>query len=274
MTVNLITGGQYAPRREDYMTKCAAVAPDALCPTPLWEAFLDRVTGGDSDLQRYLQRVAGYCLTGHVSEHVIFFLHGTGANGKTVFTSAVSGIMGDYALAAPMDTFIESKIDRHPTELAMLRGARLVTATETEAGRHWNESRLKALTGGDMISARYMRGDFFQFAPTFKLMISGNYRPSLRNIDEAIRRRLHLIPFTVTIPPDERDPDLPDKMKAEWPGILQWMLDGCTDWRECGLAPPEAVTKATNEYLDAEDDIGSWLAECCIEQPDASPLGS
>jgi P4 family phage/plasmid primase-like protien len=180
---------------------------------------------------------------------VIFFLHGTGANGKTVFTSAVSGIMGDYALAAPMDTFIESKIDRHPTELAMLRGARLVTATETEAGRYWNESRLKALTGGDMISARYMRGDFFQFAPTFKLMISGNYRPSLRNIDEAIRRRLHLIPFTVTIPPDERDPDLPDKMKAEWPGILQWMVDGCTDWRECGLAPPEAVTKATSRNM-------------------------
>jgi putative DNA primase/helicase len=274
MSINLVTGERYEARREDYMTKMAAVAPDDDMPIPLWLACLARVTNGDADLQAYLQRVIGYCLTGHTNEHVIFFLWGTGANGKSVFTSTIAGMMGDYALTAPMDTFIESKLDRHPTELAMLRGARLVTATETTAGRHWNESRLKALTGGDKIAARYMRGDFFEFTPTFKLMISGNHRPALRNIDEAIRRRLHLIPFTVTIPPDERDLNLSDKLKAEWPGILAWAVEGTLEWRRIGLSPPAAVVNATADYLAAEDDTQSWLEECCIEQPDTEATSS
>ncbi|MCT7375735.1 phage/plasmid primase, P4 family [Chelativorans salis] len=266
--MSLITGEQYAPNPQDYCTKCAAVEPDG-GNCPLWRTFLARVTDGDIELQGYLQRVAGYCLTGHTSEHAIFFLYGLGANGKSVFVNTLVGMMGDYAMTAPMDTFIESKHDRHPTELAMLRGARLVAASETQAGRHWNEARIKALTGGDRIQARFMRGDFFEFTPTFKLMISGNHKPALRNVDEAMRRRLHLIPFTVTIPPEERDPDLPEKLKAEWPAILQWAIDGTIEWRRNGLNPPESVTKATAEYLEAEDDIQSWLGECCMEEPTA-----
>jgi putative DNA primase/helicase len=263
MTIDLITGKTYDPRPEDYMTKCSAVAPGGDCPQ--WRKFLETVTGGDTDLEEYLQRVCGYCLTGLTSEHAIFFLYGTGANGKSVFMNTISGMMGDYAVAAPMDTFIESKMDRHPTELAMLRGARLVTATETQAGRHWNEARIKQLTGGDPIPARFMRGDFFEFKPQFKLMISGNHKPALRNIDEGIRRRLHLIPFTVTIPADQRDPALPDKLRDEWPGILQWAIDGTLEWRRTGLNAPAAVISATNAYLDAEDDTASWIGECCIE---------
>jgi putative DNA primase/helicase len=257
MTVNLLTGERYAPRPEDFMTRCAAVAPRGSCP--LWLRFLNRVTDGDRDLQHYLQRVAGYCLTGRTSEHAMFFLYGTGANGKTVFTSTLAGMMGDYAIAAPMELLIETKTDRHPTELAMLRGARLVIASETQAGRNWNEARIKALTGGDKIVARFMRGDFFEFIPQFKLMISGNHKPTLRNVDEAIRRRLHLIPFTVTIPPEERDRDLADKLRAEWPGILQWAIDGSLEWRRVGLLPPEAVQHATEDYLQAEDDVLSWF---------------
>jgi putative DNA primase/helicase len=232
----------------------------------LWRTFLKRVTADDVDLQNYLQRVAGYCLTGHTSEHAIFFLHGTGANGKSVFVNTLVGMMGDYAITAPMEVFVESKTDRHPTELAMLRGARLVVASETQAGRHWNEARIKTLTGGEKIPARFMRGDFFEFTPQFKLMISGNHKPSLRNVDEAMRRRLHLIPFTVTISVKERDKRLADKLKAEWPGILQWATDGCLEWRRVGLQPPEAVQRATQDYLENEDDILLWVIDRCVEE--------
>ncbi len=264
---NLKTGERYPPRREDYCTKCAAVAPGGDCN--LWLEFLERVTGGDGELQKYLQRVAGYCLTGHSHEHAIFFLYGTGANGKSVFVNTLAGVWNDYAVIAPAEVFIESHTDRHPTELALLRGARLVVASETQAGRHWNEPRIKLLTGGDKIAARFMRGDFFNFTPQFKLMISGNHKPSLRTVDEAIRRRLHLIPFLVTIPVKERDPDLAEKLKTEWPGILRWAIGGCLDWRRIGLSPPKAVLKATEDYLQTEDDLFSWLQACAGEDPAA-----
>lgn len=258
-TIDLKIGECYLPRREDFITKSAAVVPRGSCPR--WLAFLERVTGGDRALQDYLQRVAGYCLTGSVSEHALFFLYGTGGNGKGVFVSTLTGIMGDYARTAPIEIFHDTKHDRHPTELAMLRGARLVVANETEEGARFAEARIKMLTGGDRIAARFMRGDFFEFAPSFKVMIVGNHKPSLRSVDEALRRRLHLIPFMVTIPHDEKDPGLADKLKAEWPGILQWAIDGCIAWREQGLAPPEAVTGATTAYLQSEDVLGEWLAE-------------
>ncbi len=261
MTVDLKTGAQYTPRRADYMTKAAAAKPGGECPT--WRAFLKRVTDGDQDLQDYLQRVVGYCLTGCTHEHAMFFLYGIGANGKSVFINTISGMMGDYAVVAPMEAFISSPNDRHPTELAMLRGARLVTAVETEEGKRWAESRIKALTGGDRITARFMRRDFFEFTPKFKLMIAGNHKPSLRSVDEAIRRRMHLIPFTVTIPPEDRDERLTEKLKAEWGGILQWAIDGCLEWQRVGLGRAEAVRAATDEYLAAEDAFALWLEECC-----------
>jgi putative DNA primase/helicase len=261
MTIDLKSAEISAPNREHYMTKATAVAPGGECPT--WLTFLDRVTNGDRALVEYLQRVCGYCLTGSTLEHVLFFLHGTGANGKSVFVNTIAGMLGDYATTAPMDTFMASNNERHTTELAMLRGARLVVATETEEGRRWSEAKLKALTGGDTITARFMRQDFFEFKPKFKLMVAGNHKPSLRSVDEAIRRRMHLVPFTVTIPSDERDHRLSEKLELEWPGILQWAIDGCVEWQQIGLKPPEAVCQATEEYLDAEDSFAQWLDDCC-----------
>jgi len=158
-------------------------------------------------------------------------------------------------------------MERHPTELAMLQGARLVTATETEEGKRWDEPRIKALTGRDPISARFMRQDFFEYVPQFKLMISGNHRPGLRTVDEAIRRRMNLIKCEASIPKDERDPKLAEKMKAEWSGILSWMIEGCIKWQRDGLKPPAAVIAATDDYLEVEDAFGSWLEECCAQGP-------
>ena len=162
-----------------------------------------------------------------------------------------------------MDTFSESQNDRHPTELAALQGARLVIASETEQGRNWNESRIKALTAGDAISARFMRRDFFEFTPCFKLLIAGNHRPRLRAVDAAIQSRFHMVPFEVIIPPGRRDPDLPEKLRSEWPGILGWAIAGCLDYLDSGLRPPAAVRSATETYFDAQNLFGDWLAEHC-----------
>jgi putative DNA primase/helicase len=208
-------------------------------------------------------------LTGSTQEHALFFLYGLGANGKTTFLNAITACTGDYHRTAPIETFTASSVDRHPTDLAGLRGARLVTAIETEEGRRWAESRIKSLTGGDKISARFMRQDFFEYTPQFKLIIAGNHKPGLKSVDEAIRRRFNLIPFTVTIPPDERDETLPEKLKAELPGIMQWMIEGCVDWQERGLAPPEIVTKATAAYLEAEDALAAWIEEVGQRDPNA-----
>ncbi|MCW3476332.1 phage/plasmid primase, P4 family [Limobrevibacterium gyesilva] len=261
--LDLRTGQQRPHRPDDYLTKITAVPASGDCP--LWRAFLARVTNGNVELQLFLQRMAGYALTGSTKAHALFFVYGLGGNGKGVALNTITRILNSYAAVASMETFTSSPSDRHPTDLAMLRGARLVTAQETEEGRRWAESRIKAMTGGDPITARFMRQDFFTFTPQFKLIIAGNHRPGLRNVDEAIRRRFHLIPFDVKISAAERDPDLPDKLEKEWPGILQWAVDGCMLWQERGLAAPETVINATEEYLEAEDATGQWLDECCIQ---------
>ncbi|MCX6623655.1 MAG: phage/plasmid primase, P4 family, partial [Acidobacteria bacterium] len=159
--------------------------------------------------------------------------------------------------------------EHHPTDLAGLQGARLVTATETEDGRRWAESKIKALTGGDRIAARFMRQDFFEFTPVFKLVIAGNHKPGLRSVDEAIRRRLHLVPFTVTIPPAERDLSLSHRLRAEWGGILGWALGGCIEWQTRGLTPPASVRDATEAYMAAEDGLAQWLDARCTRVPNA-----
>jgi putative DNA primase/helicase len=259
--IDLQTGQARPHLSQDYLTKITAVGPRGDCPRFL--AFLDRITSGDSELIAYIRRVLGYALTGLTSEHALFFGYGTGANGKSVLLSTVAGILGEYHKTAPIETFTASLSDRHPTDLAGLRGARLVTATETEEGRRWAESRIKQLTGGDTVAARFMRQDYFEYRPAFKLIIAGNHKPSLRSVDEAIRRRFHLVPFAVTIPVEERDPELTEKLKAEWPGILAWLIEGCLEWQAEGLKPPKAVLEATEAYLSAEDAIAAWIDEKC-----------
>ena len=271
MTVHLRTGQVHPSRPEQYLTKRTEVAPaPSGTPHPLWTAFLRTVTGDHHELQSYLQRVAGCCLTGEVKEHVMFFLHGTGANGKSVFVNTLVDIWHDYACTIGTDMLMVSNTDRHPTEIARLRGVRVAVGSEIEIGRTWAESKIKALTGGDRLQGRFMRQDFFEFDPQFKLLVVGNNKPSLRGVDEAIRRRLHLIPFTVTIPEQDRDPDLPDKLRDEWPAILRWAIDGCLMWQRDGLNPPAIVTEATADYLAAEDATSLWLDDSCTtDDPDA-----
>lgn len=261
--VDLRTGSLRPHDPADLMTRMTAVTPDDKRSKEVWLDFLDRVTDGDRQLQAYLQRVCGYALTGDTSCQALFFLHGAGANGKSVFLATIGGLMGDYHRTAPIETFTASRHERHPTELAGLRGARLVTATETEEGRRWDESKIKALTGGDVVSARFMRQDFFEFTPQFKLAIGGNHQPGLRTVDEAMRRRFQKIPFDVTIPPSERDPKLAEKLKAMWPAILHWQIEGCLAWQRDGLQPPAAVIGASEEYFEEEDVFSQWLSECC-----------
>jgi putative DNA primase/helicase len=273
MTIELTTGIDRPPNRLDYITKLAGTwVAEPGTPHPLWSTFLDRVGAGNDALIGFLQRFLGYCLTGHVHEHKLVFLYGTGANGKTVFVDTVAGILGDYCVSAPIEMFLTSKYDRHPTEIARLKGARLVVAQETTKGRAWDEAKIKNLTGGDRLSARFMRGDFFDFTPTHKIMISGNTKPSLRNVDEGIRRRLLLVPFTVRIPPPERDPQLVEKLKAEWPAILRWMVDGCLEWQRVGLVVPTIVRDATEEYLTEQDILAQWVDESIERVADAFVL--
>jgi putative DNA primase/helicase len=259
--VDLRTGKLRPAMREDYMTKITAVAPSGECR--LWQSFLSRITDANDELQRFLQRMCGYALTGMTREHALFFLYGTGANGKSVFLNTISGLMADYAKTAPIETFIDSKNEHHPTDLAGLQGARLITAVETEDGRRWAESKLKALTGGDRIAARFMRQDFFEFAPVFKLVIAGNHKPGLRTVDEAMRRRFNLVPFTVTIPAPERDLELGEKLREERSGILKWAIEGCLAWQSQGLHRPAVVSEATENYLAAEDALARWIEDRC-----------
>lgn len=263
--VDLRTGETRPASPEDHMTKSTAVAPGGECPR--FMAFMDQITNGDPDYVTYFQRLFGYCLTGSTKEHALFFAYGVGGNGKSVLIRTIGGLMGDYHLTAPIDTFTTSNSDRHPTDLAGLRGARLVTASETEQGRAWAETRIKSLTGEDPISARFMRRDFFEYQPQFKLFISGNHKPCLRSVDEAIRRRFNLLPFALTISEEQRDNDLFDKLKEEWPGILAWMVEGCRQWQSFGLRPPPVVKAATDEYLLGEDAFGAWLATKCERHP-------
>ena len=263
ITHDLRLGTGRAPNPLDYITKKAVCggAPRGT-PHPMWAKFLARITNKNGELQNFLQRWCGYCCTGFTSEHVFVFAYGTGANGKSTFINTIRGILGDYATIADMSTFIASNTEKHPTELAKLMGARLVVAQETQKGRRWDETKIKALTGGDKITARFMRCDFFDYVPAFKLWISGNHKPRLTSVDEAIRRRLLLVPFAVQIPASERDKDLADKLKAEWPAILRWALDGCLEWQRTGLAPPAIVLDATEDYFAEQDNLRQWLEDC------------
>jgi len=264
-TIDLRTGTLRKARREDHITKQTTVTPDPEAEAPLWHKFLDEATNGDQGLQRFLAQMGGYCLTGDTREHALFFIYGPGGNGKTVFLNTTTNVMGDYAKTSAMDTFTASRYDRHPTELAMLQGARLVSVSETEEGRAWAETRIKQVTGGDKIAARYMRQDFFEYQPQFKPLVIGNYKPLLNNVDEAMRRRVNIIPFLHE--PPQPDKELEAKLKAEYPAILQWMINGCLDWQDNGLVRPQVVRDATDTYFEDQDLFGQWLEEQCEKGP-------
>jgi putative DNA primase/helicase len=259
--VDLSTGEITRATPADLCSRQTAANPVGDCPR--WKQFLHEVTAGNVEMQKFLQRVAGYCLTGQTVEHAAFFFFGPGRNGKSKFVETLAYVMGDYAKTAAMSTFIASRNEQHPTSIAMLDGARLVIAGETEHGQRFAESKLKQLTGGDKISARFMYRDAFEFKPQFKLLMMGNTQPELQTVDPAIRGRLHLIPFNVRITPDKMDHHLEEKLRAEANGILLWMLEGCLEWQRIGLQPPEIVRDASADYFEEQDSLQQWLAACC-----------
>jgi putative DNA primase/helicase len=259
--VDLRTGALRPHRHDDYFSQITSCGVGGDCP--VWLEFLNRITCGDRELVAYLRRVFGYALTGSTKEHALFFLYGSGANGKSVFIGVIAGILHTYHRTAAMQTFIVSSTEQHPTDMAGLVGSRAVTASETERGRSWDENKIKTITGGDEVSARFMRGDFFEYVPQFKIIIAGNNKPKLKSTDEAIRRRFNLIPFLATIPPEERDLDLGAKLAAEYPGILKWAIEGCLEWQRIGLDPPAVVRAATEEYIQSQNTVSNWIEERC-----------
>lgn len=268
-TIDLRTGRLRPHDPRDRITKLAGAAyrPDAAAPT--WLAFLERIMDGNDELIAFLQRAAGYALTGSVSEQVMFFLHGKGANGKSTFLSVLMDVLGDYARQTEPDLLLARRNEPHPTGLADLAGARFAVAQEVEEGRRMAESLVKLLTGGDRIKARFMHRDFFEFTPTHKLFLAANHKPVVRGTDVAIWRRLRLIPFAVSIPLDEQDHDLVGKLHAEADGILAWAVAGCLAWQEQGLQAPDEVMAATADYRGEMDTIGDFLDELCYLDPNA-----
>lgn len=258
--VDLETGELRPPDPLRYVSRSTSVSPTSGTPDR-WLRFLRESTGDDADMVEYLQRALGYGLTGLTSEQALFFIYGDGGNGKGVFVNVARRIMDDYAETAAMETFTASRSDQHPTNLAKLHGARLVTASETERSHAWAESRIKQLTGNDEISARFMRQDFFSFVPVFKLLIIGNFHPVLNAVDDAMKRRFNIIPF-IRKPPAP-NPHLETELEQEFPQILNWMLEGCRKWREGGLQRPKAVEDATADYFEDQDVFGQWLAQFC-----------
>jgi len=261
-TIDLRTGELREHRREDLITKIAPVQyrPDAAAPA--WEAFLERVLPSE-ELRGFVQRAAGYSATGDTSEQCMFINHGIGANGKSTFQEAISRTLGDYAMRAPTEMLLTRRTGGIPNDVARLKGARFVSASETEEGRRLAESLIKDLTGQDTITARFMRAEFFDFRPTHKLWLSTNHKPEIRGTDNAIWRRIRLIPWSVAIPPAEQDKKLPATLRRELPGILAWIVRGCLEWRREGLRPPDEVRRATVEYRAEMDLLAGFIADCC-----------
>ena len=262
-TIDLSTGRLLPHDRDHLITKKADVdwVEDAACP--LWEAFLTRIFEGNRDLIGYLQRAIGYSLTGDTREQCLHLMHGTGSNGKSTFLEVLQALMGDYGVQADFATFVEKKGDGPRNDVARLAGARMVRSSEVGEGKRLNESLVKSLTGQDTIAARFLYSEAFEFQSTFKLWLAANHKPVIRGTDNAIWRRVRLIPFAVTITDDEKDETLKDRLIAELPGILRWAVDGCQQWLETGLRPPEIVMAATAAYRTESDVLGSFLDDCC-----------
>ncbi len=266
-TLDLRTGELRPHRREDLLTKLVPVAYDSAAEYPLWDRVLERVLP-EPELRRFLQKAIGYALTGETREQVLFILWGTGSNGKTTFLRTLSDLLADYACQTPGDTLLVRRGDSPPNDVARLRGMRLVAAIEAEGGRRLAEALVKQMTGGDRLAARFLYREFFEFVPTFKLFLAVNHKPEIRGTDHAIWRRVRLIPFTITIPDEEQDKTLRDKLVAQLPGILNWAVQGCLLWQREGLAPPEQVKEATASYREELDVFGRFLSECCEVDPD------
>lgn len=266
-TLNLETGDLESHRRENFNTMVCPVVYDPSAKAPTFRKFLRGVFQEREELISYIQRVVGFALTGKPADRVMFFLYGRGRNGKSTLVELLHSLLGPYAKKTTADTLLaKPQGDGIPNDLAALKGARLVTSAELTEGRRLNEARIKDLTGRDAITARFFRQEFFTFSPEFKLFMYGNHKPAIRGTDEGIWDRVKLIPFEVRISDEEMDEHLPDRLRSELPGILNWALEGCLAWQQDGLRHPGIVNTATQEYRQEEDVLRDFFEECCIVQ--------
>ena len=266
--INLRAGGLRVETKEEYITKQAPVVfnPTATCPR--WFKFLSQAMDGDKEMINYLKRIVGYSLTGDTKEQVLFFLFGHGANGKSVFVNTIQDLLGDYAMQTPVSTLMTRGKGGINNDVARMRGARFVATTETEEGSKFNESEIKLLTGGDTITCRFLRQEFFEYRPEFKIWISGNHKP-VPGDGHGIWRRLILIPFEVIVDEANQDKELHLKLKEELSGILNWAIEGCLEWQEEGLKTPQKILDAISEYKSEMDRVLTWMDERCQSKPRA-----
>jgi P4 family phage/plasmid primase-like protien len=273
--INLKNGELLPHDRKYLMNKISPVSYDSKADCPRWKQFLEDIMQDEEgnvkhELIEFLQKSIGYALTGDTSEQVLFFLYGIGKNGKSTFLDTIRHLLGDYAKQANTDSFTVKKSDAVRSDLAGLKGSRLVAATESEEGARLAESLVKQLTGGEPIQTRFLYGNFFEFVPEFKIFFTTNHKPIIRGSDEGIWRRMRLIPFTVTIPEEKRDKTLPTKfLEEEISGILRWAVEGCLKWQKEGLGNPKEVQEATDSYRDEMDTIGNFLKDYCNVNGDA-----
>lgn len=262
-TIDLRTGKLREHRREDLITQLAPIEFDPGATCPLWDKFLPRIMAGNFELINFLQRAIGYSLTGSTEEQVLFIQHGSGRNGKTVFSEATNAMFGDYGTTADARLLLTARNDGPRTDVARLEGARLILTSETPAGGNLDQALVKLLTGGDKIAARQLYSAEKEYYPTGKIWLRTNKKPQIHGCDPAIWKRIRLIPFTVTIPDAEQDKKLLEKLRFELPGILAWAVRGCLEWQKIGLAAPAEVTGATMEYEQESDVLREFLEDCC-----------
>ena len=263
--INLKNGDVKAHNPEYYFTKITSVDCAEAADCPRWLAFLDDIFAGDKDLIRYIQKAVGYSLTGSTAEQCAFFLYGTGRNGKSTFIDVIRDVFGDYAANIQPETIMvkSSQSNAINSDIARLKGARLVTSVEPNEGVRLNEGLLKQLTGDDTVTARKLYSEEFEFKPEFKLWMATNHKPIIRGTDTGIWRRIHMIPFDVQIPEDKVDKNLTHKLKAEMTGIFKWCIDGCLMWQREGLQMPAAVLKSVREYRREMDVISAFIEDKC-----------
>lgn len=268
--IDLNTGTRFPHAPEHLMTKISSVVYDPAAECPTWLKFLNDIFLGKQELIDFMQAAIGYSLSGDVREQCMFILHGTGRNGKSVFVSILNDLLGDYSTNCPATTFIRkpNQVQGINNDVARLKGARMVTASENDQNVSFDESMIKRITGGtDKITARFLNREFFDFWPTFKIYFSTNHKPNIRGTDPGIWRRIKMIPFDFKVNDANDDKQLIDKLKKELSGILNWALAGHARWRKEGLKTPDIIKNTTNAYREEEDIIGQFIKDNCILDP-------
>jgi putative DNA primase/helicase len=265
-TIDLSSGEFREHLQENLITKIANVEYDPKADCPMWKKFIREIMNYKADIIKFLQTAAGWSLSGDISEQTMFILYGTGANGKSTFLNTIMYLLGDYATSTFTETFLKKSGDGNTNDVARLRGTRFVATTEVEQGRRLSEPLIKKITGNDMMTARFLYGEFFNFAPTFKIFMATNHKPVVKGTDHGIWRRLKLIPFTVRITEDKQDKHLEYKLREEASGIFNWLLEGAAIWNKEKLITPKAVSFATDEYRGEMDVIGNFINERCIQK--------